>query len=796
MGAVRMLAGFELRCRWRRVVVLSLLVGVVGAVALSTVAGARRSSSALARFNTSSRAGNLELTVGSPTAAQMQAFRAVKGVASFARLNGSAITFPRAPQLQAVASAVDTRFGSVVDRARIVVGRATNPRAADEVTIGEALAAQLHLEVGDRLDGLSYSPEQVESLLSSGSNAPTVPDGPRIRVRVVGIVRRPLDLGDRGASGGVIVLTPAFDQKYENTIGSFGGSLLRVRTRQGSADAASVAAAARRIFGRSSQFGVTDLAIESQGASSAIDVLTVALWVFASVTALAGLVAIAIVLTREVSLTAVDQTTQSALGLTRQQRVAVGGLQALPVALGGALLAVVGAADASPLFPIGVARRAEPDPGLRIDWTVLALGMIVIAAGILLIALTAALRATRRSRAERTTPGLTADAIAAASRAGVTPVATIGVRMALERGRATATVPVRSAILGAVFGVLGIVAVLIFASSLDHLVVTPAQYGWTWDSAAAPDDLSVAGRHTPLLHQSGVAAVAEVVTANVQLDGHPAIAWGFTSLRGTIGPEIVAGRTPIDGDEVALGAATLDELGKNIGETVHAQGPDGSHTYRIVGRAVFPKLEQPQPLDNGAVLTGTGLDAILSPTDPNNGSPYLLWRDASGSQLAAVAHRVGAIPQIERPFGPSVPVEVDRLRQVNWLTATLAALLAVLALFAVAHALVTGVRRRRHELAVLKTLGFDRRQIRGTIAWQATTLAAAGVIIGIPVGIIIGNLVWRRVASGLGVSTAASIPTLAVVLTVVGTIAAANLIAYFPGRAAAQTRPAVALRTE
>ena len=116
LGAVRMLAGFEIRRRWRRVVVLTLLVGVLGAVVLSTVAGARRSESALTRFQASSRAGDLELTVGDVTAAQLRAFEGVEGVESFARLRAGAMIFPRVPQLYAIASAVDTRFGTVVDR--------------------------------------------------------------------------------------------------------------------------------------------------------------------------------------------------------------------------------------------------------------------------------------------------------------------------------------------------------------------------------------------------------------------------------------------------------------------------------------------------------------------------------------------------------------------------------------------------------------------------------------------------------------------------------------------------------
>jgi ABC-type antimicrobial peptide transport system permease subunit len=791
VSAVRMLAGFEIRRRWRRVVVLTLLVGVVGAVVLSSVAGARRSESALARFNASSRAANLELTVGDATAAQLRAFGGVEGVESFAPLYAGGITFPAAPQLQAVAAAIDTRFGTVVDRARIVAGRSADPNAVDEATIGEALAAQLHLGVGDHLDGESYTPEQVASFRTSGYTEQS-PEGPRIRLQIVGIVRRPLDLGDRGAAGGVLVLTPAFNQKYETSIGSFGGVILRVRTRNGAADASSVVAAARQIFG-SSQFLVQDLAIESQGAQNAIDVLTVALWVFAGVAALAGIVAITIVLSREISLTAIDQATQSALGLTRPQRMAVGGFQAVPVALGGALLAGLAATAASTLFPIGVARRAEPVTGFRVDGTVLALGITALVFGILLIAFLAALRTTRRSRPERPPAGRTRTVVAAAARAGLPPVATTGLHMALEPRLGPNTVPVRSAIFGAVFGIVGVVAALMFTSSLHHVVTTPEQYGWTWDFAAVPDDSSAAAA---LAATQGLVAAAEVVTANVQLDGRPVTAWAFRSVRGTIGSEIVAGRPPNGPDEIALGAASLDELSKRIGDTVHGEGPAGSQTFRIVGRAVFPKLDSAQPLANGATFTDAGLEALLTPNDINNESFYVVGRVAPGAQPAEVERRVATISGIERPFGPSVPVEVDRLRQVSWLPATLAVLLAVLALLAVGHALVTSVRRHRRDLAVLNTLGFDRRQMRATVAWQATTLATVGLVVGIPAGMIIGGLVWRQVAKGLGISTTPAIPAVDLLLIVPCALAAVNLIAFFPARAAARTRPAVALQTE
>jgi predicted lysophospholipase L1 biosynthesis ABC-type transport system permease subunit len=229
---------------------------------------------------------------------------------------------------------------------------------------------------------------------------------------------------------------------------------------------------------------------------------------------------------------------------------------------------------------------------------------------------------------------------------------------------------------------------------------------------------------------------------------------------------------------------------------VRAEGPDGQHTYRIIGRAAFPTFDSPQPLANGAALTAAGVAQLLSRADHQNGSAYLVVRVVPGARFAAIERRVGAMPNVERPFGPSVPVEVDRLRHVNWLAAALGALLAALALLAVGHALVTSVRRLRRDLAILKTLGFDHRQIRATVAWQASTLTSIGLVIGIPAGLIIGSVVWRLVANGLGVSPTTAIPTPALLLTIPCALVAVNLIAFFPGNAAARTQPAVALQSE
>jgi hypothetical protein len=61
----------------------------------------------------------------------------------------------------------------------------------------------------------------------------------------------------------------------------------------------------------------------------------------------------------------------------------------------------------------------------------------------------------------------------------------------------------------------------------------------------------------------------------------------------------------------------------------------------------------------------------------------------------------------------------------------------------VGHAtLIASVRRRRRELALLKTLGFTQRQLATTVAWQSSASAVVGIVVGIPLGIALGRWLW------------------------------------------------------
>jgi ABC-type lipoprotein release transport system permease subunit len=136
------------------------------------------------------------------------------------------------------------------------------------------------------------------------------------------------------------------------------------------------------------------------------------------------------------------------------------------------------------------------------------------------------------------------------------------------------------------------------------------------------------------------------------------------------------------------------------------------------------------------------------------------------------------------------------IKDVAVLPLALSGFLALLAVGAVGHALATAVRRRRHELAVLRALGLTRLQSRMVVVTQASVLAVIGVVFGVPLGAALGRSIWRVVA---GFTPLAYRPPVAVwALLLIGPVAllAANLLAAWPAERAARLRTGQILRTE
>jgi putative ABC transport system permease protein len=79
----------------------------------------------------------------------------------------------------------------------------------------------------------------------------------------------------------------------------------------------------------------------------------------------------------------------------------------------------------------------------------------------------------------------------------------------------------------------------------------------------------------------------------------------------------------------------------------------------------------------------------------------------------------------------------------------------------IGHALVTTVRRRRRDLAVLKTLGFVKPQVALAVCWEASTFAVFALAVGIPLGLFGGRWLWRLFAEQVGIPPAVTMPVAA-----------------------------------
>jgi hypothetical protein len=256
---------------------------------------------------------------------------------------------------------------------------------------------------------------------------------------------------------------------------------------------------------------------------------------------------------------------------------------------------------------------------------------------------------------------------------------------------------------------------------------------------------------------------------------------------------VVEGREPTRPDELALGSTTLRSLGKQVGDSVIVGDLWGAESLRVVGRAVLHH-------DDRSNWTSPGKGGIVHPTFFAE-LPISVWPQTFLVRLDPARDRDQAIARLRRDFPGAItlaspPTEVRDLQRIADLPALLAALVALVALATVTHALVTSVRRRRRDLAILKALGFLRGQVAATIAWQATTFAVIALGLGIPLGVAAGRWAWRLITSQLGVASAGLVPLPAIIAAAAGSILAANLVAAVPGWKAGHLRPATALRSE
>jgi hypothetical protein len=853
MGLVWLRWRAELRGQWRATLALALVLGIGGGVALTALAGARRTDTAMPRFlryNLTDVGGFLYGNPSSPPVEPGPAGRSLdlaplpKKVAELPQVQA----YFRAPYLFLTTdpsghmtgtvntiAAADASLFRTVDRPRVLSGRLADPGRADEAVINPLAAAKSHLQVGSTVTLYAYSAAQLRNGdLTAGVQAAVVPpDGPTFTVRITGVVRAPSDVSaviPLAAKQDVtyegqqnLFVTPAFLLRLATSLGLPvqqlpGMNLVGVRLRHGAADWGNFAAAASVVGGSAITTSPGDVnGARAAGASAerGAHLEVVALTLFGLLSALVTIVLVGQAVARHVALQADDYAVLRAFGARRSQMVGVAALRGGLVGFMGATVAFVVAGAASPLMPIGLARQAEVHPGVEMNLAILLPGAFALA--LITAAWTGApaWRISRRwaSSSPREAGAHASRVVAALSRWSLPPAALTGVRFGLDGGQGQLPVPVGTAIVGAGLAVAALVATLTFGTSLDHLVSSPRLQGWNWDAIVGNlnDQTDREAQAAPLLaanplveSSSAIAILAGPNQGTAQLDGHTIGSMiAIDPIKGSAYPPLLHGREPRADDEIVLASGTMRQLHRRIGDVVHIPTPSGVRTLTVVGEMIAPSF--------GGILTdnvGDGVwiygpvvrQAQAQATPQANGPPPAAF------VLFAVRYKAGAsrslaYASLRRDFGRHVLThlpgpDVINLQSVDRLPLLLAGLVVLIGLVTVGNTLITSVRRRRRDLATLKTIGFLRRQVAAVIGWQTTSILVVALIIGLPLGIAGGRWAWQLVAASINSRSPALVPSAAIGIVAPVALLAGLALSAWPAWSAAQVKPAVAMRRE
>jgi hypothetical protein len=840
-----------LRHRWGGYLSVVLLVGLVGGVAMGSIAAARRTQSSFSVFLASTNPSDLSMpTFGAGAISSASAnysailtkeiadLPGVRHVGAWVNVNAAPMRPDGAPaighlaQIYSAASVDGLYFDQ--DRVAVTQGRMADPGRPDEFVMTAEAAHLLGLHVGETVPYGFFTNEQTSL---PGIGTPSVQPYRRIDAKLVGLVvlssEIVQDQVDRLPA--LVLFTPAFAKEVLADSGRGAGGVIYygLQLDHGSRDVAGIEQALARLLPRGAEYNFHTTAPIEAKVGQVVRPVAIALGVFGAIAALAALLIAGQLISRQLRTASGDLTILRALGADPAVIAADGLFGVIGAVVLGSLLAVAVAVALSPLSPLGPVGPVYPSPGLAFDWPVLGIGSVVLIGGIGSMAVNLAYREAPHRVALRTrlAPARTSKVARVIISMGLPVPGAVGVRLALEPGERRTAVPVRSALLGATLAVAMVVAALTFGSGLQTLISHPALYGWNWTYLLNASN-NVPPQALALLNRDhDVAAWAGTDHNEVVIDGQqvPAL---FGDTHAALTPPILAGHAVTQKNQIVLGAATLAQLHKHIGDTVvvsYGQPRDAPRYIPptqlvIVGTATMPAVGSSGifadhiSMGTGA-LVSTGIEpatyrqAQLSHDPTLNGPNLVFVKLRSGvSRTAGLAGLQRIADDANRAFaavpdgggggysvavlGVQRPAEIVNYRAMGAAPVILAAGLAAGALAALALTLAASVRRRRRDLALLKTLGFTRGQLASAVAWHASVAAIIGIAVGVPAGVALGRRLWVLFAQAIYAVPQPTVPVLPVILIALGALVLANIAAAIPGRLAARTPAAGLLRAQ
>jgi FtsX-like permease family len=801
-----------------------LLVGLAGGLATGSIAAARRTQSSfpelLARTDTSGLGTlvaiynpNIGLDSGyyPGVIRRIEHLPHVKAVESEVGLGLLPLGVNGLPIPAANWYAEGSVNGLGLQQSRLIVAHGRLPRwqSADEFVMDSGTAKAWGMHLGEVVTFGVYTDAQ------SVGNPSGLRPRYRIRARLVGVgttsaANLVADQFDTDAGESATVLfAQGLTQRLLKCCAD--DTIAGVQLEGGNRYGVVVANEIARVLPRGIPFSAVMASAVVARAERVIRPESIALAVFGGIAGLATLAIAGQIIGRRLWLDAEDLTVLRALGADPKMTSADALIGVLVAVLAGSLLGAAVAIGLSPLAPLGPARPYLPVV-INVDWTVIGLSLLVLVVGLSGVSLAVVYSAApRRASDERQRVGNRGSVVVrTAAAAGLPAPALEGIRFALEPGRGRSAVPVRSAILGALMAVLVLTATITFGASLSTLVSNPPLYGWNWDYALFAGGGDIPAQIGPLLNKDSlVTAWSGVYFGQLEIDGQEVQVMGADP-GAAVAPPVLSGHGFDRAGQLVLGNLTLASLHKRVGDAVEVSAPGTPPTQlMIVGTATMPAFG-----GTGGTHTEMGQGALLdyrlipvaqrNPYDqPQPGPNAILMRARPGTRVAvqrsidAIARKLGGGSGGGPPLlGAQRPAEIIAYSNLGATPNLLGGALAAGAAVALGLTLVASVRRRRHDLALLKTLGFTNRQLAATIAWQSTLAVGAGTIVGVPLGIALGRSLWELFAQEIDAVPDPSVPLLPVVVIALGALVLANVIAAVPGRIAARTPANLALRTE
>lgn len=769
MRTASLLAVLQMRRHWRSTIPIVLLVAVVSSLVLWAAAAARRTDTAFERMLEGTEAWDVLVNPdsGIDTELTTRALAAMPMVEDVSRGEG-VFAFHAAlePTIEALDEqpfmtwATDGGLGYRFARPVIEAGRMPAEDSTDEVFVDMETAEALDAAVGDELVLRAPSAAAMERLWSIESDEEVVdllatpgmlPDH-HLTISGVGWFPDSFAL-DGGFENPSVYITGALFEKMGRPHMGYGGWYVRLtdpveldRFRQLVDEAVP-----QETIVFQTVDNVTDKAERGTRPPAT------ALAIFTAVVGVIGLLLVGQAVARWTIGRARETDLLGALGASRRERfgsgvLVIGAATVLGVGVGAAASVL-----ASPLAPIGPARRAEVEPGLRVDTSTLLTGTAVTIAALVLVAawpLWRRAQSSHRSSTRRQRP-------IAVLRSTWAPLAvSTGARFALERDATRRSISAGASIAGACTAIVVAVAAMVLTASIDHVVDTPRLYGQDWSHTITfsnmddidPEDFDLQQVQAIVRETAGVNRASLVAGMEVDVDGRRTPAVSVATGSAPIAATIADGRSPEQIDEVALGRTTMQRLGVGIGDRVEmTTNALADEEVTVVGRAVLPAFgsysgSDKTSLGEGVLVHGDAIDffsagtAIAAELDPTVEPSDV--RDTLADQID--------LPLTVHVEAASVPSEIVNLTALRSVPHGVAWALGLLVGIPLVHVLVVSGRARRHDLATLNALGAERRTIRWIRIWQSWTIVAAALVVGIPIGAVAGRWAWQVLADRFG----------------------------------------------